>query len=251
VQNLLRGLYTAASGLSAIMFRNEIEINNLTNAKTGGYKKEEVLFKPFQGKLNSLINYKRPSEDARKPIGVLGCGVFVDDVITYYNLQGDMVSTDRQLDMAVNGQGYLVLQNAEGKNFYTRNGSFDLNSDAQLTNDDGYLVLGSKGSIEIKGELVDIHDDGKIYVDGQYVDTLQLVDLDEPKKIGSNLYETDKPLLEPNAKIKQGYLELSNAHPIEGMTNYLKNLRAYEANQKVVQAYDDTLDKAINEMARV
>ena len=78
---MLRGLYTAATGLSAIMFRNEIETNNLTNSKTGGYKKEEVLFKSFQAILNNRISYERPYTEGA-PIGTLGRGVMVDDVIT-------------------------------------------------------------------------------------------------------------------------------------------------------------------------
>ncbi|MDN5323920.1 MAG: flagellar basal-body rod protein FlgF [Clostridia bacterium] len=248
---MLRGLYTAATGLSAIMFRNEIETNNLTNAKTGGYKKEEVLFKSFQSRLNSMISYERPLTSARVPIGKLGRGVKVDDIITYFDMQGELINTGRDFDLAINGNGYLVLENSAGERFYTRNGSFDLNQNAQLTNDDGYLVMGERGPVVIKGKLVDIHDDGKIYVDGEYIDTLLKVDLVEPKKYGGNLFVSDNPPTEATGKVLQGYLEQSNAHPIEGMTKYLKNLRAYEANQKVVQAYDGTLEKLINEVGRV
>ncbi|KJS85458.1 MAG: hypothetical protein JM58_08435 [Peptococcaceae bacterium BICA1-8] len=246
---MLRGLYTAASGLSSIMFRNEIETNNLTNSKTGGYKKEEVLFKSFQSLLNNRISYERPSTMA--PIGNLGRGVMVDDVITYFDMQGELVNTEKDLDLAINGNGYLVIENAAGQRHYTRNGSFGLDYNAQLTNDDGYMVMGQNGSLEIKGQLIDIHDDGRVFVDGEYVDTLLMVDLIDPRKVGSNLFETDNPPIEAEGKILQGYLEQSNANPIEGMTQYLKNLRAYEANQKIVQAYDATLDKLINEVGRV
>ncbi|KJS20252.1 MAG: hypothetical protein VR72_15575 [Clostridiaceae bacterium BRH_c20a] len=247
---MLRGLYTAATGLSAIMFRNEIETNNLTNSKTGGYKKEEVLFKSFQAILNNRISYERPYTEGA-PIGTLGRGVMVDDVITYFDIQGELVNTGKDFDLAVNGNGYMVIENADGQRFYTRNGSFGVDYNARLTNDDGYMVMGQNGSLEITGLLIDIHDDGRVYVDGEYVDTLLMVDLIDPKKVGSNLFDTDNPPIEAKGKILQGYLEQSNANPIEGMTKYLKNLRAYEANQKVVQAYDATLEKVINEVGRV
>ncbi|MFZ7102093.1 MAG: flagellar hook-basal body protein [Peptococcaceae bacterium] len=248
---MLRGLYTAATGLSAIMFRNEIETNNLVNSKTGGYKGEEVLFKSFQSRLNSMINYERPATSPRVPIGNLGRGVKVDDVITYFDIQGELVNTERDFDLAIKGQGYLVVENAEGQRFYTRNGSFDLNQNAQLTNDDGYLVMAENGPITVRGQSVNINEDGAIYVDGEYVDKLLMVGLQEPRKYGSTLFESDLPPVEAEGKILQGYLEQSNANPIEGMTKYLKNLRAYEANQKIVQAYDSTLDKVINEVGRV
>ncbi|MFZ5943906.1 MAG: flagellar hook-basal body protein [Bacillota bacterium] len=248
---MLRGLYTAATGLSSIMFRNEIETNNLTNSKTGGYKKEEVLFKSFQAKLNSMINYERPAASPQTPIGTLGRGVKVDDVITYFNIQGELVNTGRDMDLAIHGKGYLVIENAEGERFYTRNGSFDLSHNAQLTNDDGFLVMAENGPLEITGELIDFHEDGRVFVDGEYVDTLIMVDLIEPDKVGSNLFTSENPPIEAQGKLLQGYLEQSNAHPIEGMTQYLRNLRAYEANQKVVQAYDSTLEKVINEVGRV
>lgn len=248
---MLRGLYTATTGLSAIMLRNDIETNNLTNTKTIGYKKEEVVFQSFQSQLIDRINYQQPSTSQRPTVGSLGGGVMIGDVVTYTNVQGQLVNTGRDMDIAINNTGYLVVQNAAGENNYTRNGSFSLNQDSQLVTDEGYPVLGQKGPLEIKGQLLKIEEDGQVFVDGEYVDTLLLVDLVDPQKVGNSLFESNSPTRAATGKILQGYLEQSNADPIEGMTKYLKNLRAYEANQKVVQAYDSTLEKVINEVGRV
>jgi len=248
---MLRGLYTAATGLSAIMLRNDIETNNLTNTKTNGYKKEEVIFKSFQSHLNYRMGYERPAASEKAPIGKLGRGVMIDDVVTYANVQGQLTNTGRDMDLAIQGSGYLVVQDAQGANSYTRNGSLNLDQNSRLTTGEGYLVLGQKGSIEIKGQQLVIQEDGQVYVDGEYVDTLLLVDLVDPQKIGNSLFASDNPPTGAMGKILQGYLEQSNADPIEGMTKYLKNLRAYEANQKVVQAYDATLEKTVNEVGRV
>ncbi|MGI6227273.1 MAG: flagellar hook-basal body protein [Peptococcales bacterium] len=249
---MLRGLYTATSGLSAIMLRNDIETNNLTNSKTIGYKKEEVIFQSFQSHLRlDRVDYDQPTS-GRAPIGKLGRGVMIGDVITYTNAQGQLTHTGKKTDFAVKGNGYFVVQNTqEGRNNYTRNGSFSFDHNSQLVTDEGFPVLGQSGPLKITGELLEIKEDGQVFVDGEYIDTLLLVDLVNPRKVGNTFFASDSPPIEANGNIVQGYLEQSNADPIEGMTNYLKNLRAYEANQKVVQAYDSTLEKVINEAGRV
>lgn len=248
---MLRGLYTATTGLSAIMLRNEVETNNLVNAKTVGYKKEEVIFKSFQSRLTERINYERPHTTNPQPIGILGRGVRIDDVVTYVDTPGQLSNTSRDLDLAIKGSGYFAVQNPQGEKLYTRNGIFDLNQNSQLINATGDLVLGQGGPIEIQGTQIVIKEDGQIYVDDQYVDTLLVVDLADPKKVGGNLFSSDQEAQAFTGQVLQNYLEQSNADPIEGMTKYLKNLRAYEANQKVVQAYDATLEKLINEVGRV
>lgn len=248
---MLRGLYTAATGLSAVMLRNEIETNNLTNTNTNGYKKQEVVFQSFHSQLIDRINYERPSTSEKATVGVLGKGVRIGDVVTYFDQQGQLAHTGQDLDVAIQGEGYLVVQNPQGENYYTRNGSFILDQNSRLATTDGYLVMGQGGPIEIQGQQLAIHEDGQVYCDGEYIDTLLMVDLNEPRKVGNSLLTSDNPPIEATGKIMQGYVEKSNADPIEGMTNYLKNLRAYEANQKIVQAYDSTLEKVINEVGRV
>lgn len=248
---MLRGLYTAASGLTSIMFRNDIETNNLINSQTTGYKKEEVIFKSFQSTLNHMMSYEKADISSSVPIGKLGKGVQVDDVVTYFDQQGDLVHTDGDLDLAIKGEGYLVVEDSAGKQYFTRNGAFNLNQNGQLINDEGYLVQAQKGPIKVNGQQIDIQKDGSVYVDGQYVDRLQIVNIEQPKKYGQNLFTSDYPPQEVSGVILQGYLEKSNTNPIEGMTKYLKNLRAYESNQKIVQAYDSTLEKAINEVGQV
>lgn len=247
---MLRGLYTATTGLSAIMRRNEIETNNLINSNTNGYKKDEVIFKSFLSQLTQRVNYGRPSTSERTAIGTLGKGVMIDDVVTYFDLQGQLVHTGQDMDLAIEGNGYLVVQDAQGENYYTRNCSLVLDSSSRLTTNDGNLVMGQRGPLVIQGQQLSIHDDGRVYCDGEYIDTLLMVDLVDPRKVGASLLASDNPPIPANGKFKQGYIEKSNADPIEGMTNYLKNLRAYEANQKIVQAYDSTLDKAVNEVGK-
>jgi flagellar basal-body rod protein FlgF len=247
---MLRGLYTAATGLSAIMRRNEIETNNLINSNTNGYKKEEVVFKSFYSHLTERINYERPSTSQRAAIGTLGKGVMIDEVVTYFDLQGQLVHTGQDMDLAIHGDGYLVVQDPQGENYYTRNCSLMLDPNSRLTTGDGNLVMGKSGPIEIRGQQLAIHEDGQVYCDGEYVDTLLMVDLVNPKKVGNSLITSDNPPIAATGKFLQGYIEKSNANPIEGMTNYLKNLRAYESNQKIVQAYDSTLDKAVNEVGK-
>lgn len=248
---MLRGMYIAATGLSAVVFRNEVETNNMTNARSNAYKKQEVVFESFGDKLNHRINYPEPLTGVQPQVGKIGTGVKIGDVVTYFELQGDLVNTRNNLDFAINGEGYFVLQDRSGQEVYTRDGAFSLDPQGYLTSSQGLRVMGEGGPILIDGFNVNVSENGNVYVDQELVGKIKIVGLNEPTKAGHNLFKASGGTTEASGRISQGFLELSNINTVETMTKYLKNLRAYEMNQKVVQTYDGTLDKLINDMGRV
>lgn len=245
---MLRGLYTAASGLLASQKRNDVVANNLANVNTAGFKKEETVAKSFKETLIEKINYEKAMEPG-VPVGKLGKGVMIDEISTDYSA-GDIVNTDNPLDIALVGSGYLtVIDNETGREFYTRDGSLTINAQGQLITQSGHQVIGTNGPIDVTGNLIEITEGGQVIIDGNNVGTLQIVDITNVKKYGHNLFTGEDPS-PARAQIKQGFLESSNVNAVEEMVKMISVMRSYETNQKVVQAYDNTLEKA-NEIGRV
>jgi flagellar hook-basal body protein len=106
----------------------------------------------------------------------------VDDVITIYE-QGDLVATDNNLDLAVDGDGYFTIVDPDGQEYFTRDGGFKLNFEGYLVNNNGLIVAGENGAINLQGEFINIEPDGSVYLDGEFVDTLKVVNIENPIKI--------------------------------------------------------------------
>ena len=246
VTPLLRGLYTAASGLVANQKRNDVVANNLANINTAGFKKEGTVAKTFNEVLIEKIDYTKANSPGITT-GYLGKGVQIDQIITDHS-QGALLNTGGPLDIAIAGPGYLVVQDEDGQEFYTRDGSLTLNSQGQLTTQSGHLVLSNNGPIQINGNNIEISEIGQVVVDGTAIANLQLVDIQDPKKYGHNLFTGENPV-ELAGKVQQGFLEGSNVNAVEEMVKMITLMRNYETNQKVIQSYDNTLDK-LNEIGR-
>ncbi len=250
---MLRGLYAAGTGLTSLLQKQEIETNNMANAETTGYKRQETVMKSFREVLLNEIDYKDLSM-TRKNIGTMSRGVMVDDVVTIYE-QGIIAASERDLDLAIDGEGYFTIRDAEGQEYHTRDGGFKLNFEGILVNNNGLEVMGENGPIALQGTTVSIEQDGDVFLDGEFVDRLQLVNLEDPVKVGSNRFlptEGNEPVPFDNTtgRVVQGFLEQSNANVVDSMTRFISLTRAYEMNQRMIQTYDTTLEKAINEVGR-
>lgn len=241
---MIRGIYTSASGMAAQMRAMDISANNLANVDTTGYKKDvpalaafpELFLRRFNDTASGLPGI-RPSP---VPIGTLGTGVWVEEVATNLK-QGSLRETGRELDFALQGDGFFVVDTPEGRR-YTRNGSFYLDVDGQLVTAAGYRVLGRNG-------LPLYHDEEDLIDELLVVDFFPTADL---IKEGESLYRSaDEGQAVAAAGIIQGALEQSNVDAVTAMVEMIDVLRAYEANQKVLQAQDQTLEKAVNEVGRL
>ena len=192
--------------------------------------------------------------DPRPFIGMMGTGVMLDEVNTDFN-QGHLITTSNPLDLAIRGEGFFQVQTPEGIR-YTRDGSFSLSSNGYLVTKEGYYVLGENGPLQLlqTGDIT-ISQQGEVFVNDEYIDRLNIVtfaDLNQLQKQGDNLYFTDavpEPL--QDADVVQGALEGSNISIVAEMVDLISAFRAYEANQKVIQTHDTTLDRAINDVGRI
>lgn len=245
---MLRGLYISASGMIVDELRHEVVSNNLANANTTGYKKDLVIGQTFPEVLMSCL-YK----DQAKIIGQTGLGVGVAD-IPIKMTPGMIENTNNALDLALNGDGFFVLETAQGRRI-TRQGDFQLDREGYLVNFDGDFLLGEGGAIRLdpQGEKVRVLSDGGIFQGDEFVDRLVLVNYDPSviAKEGSGRFTVsqDAEMLDIEAEIIQGALERSNVNIIEEMVEMISLMRAYESAQKLVHAQNETLGKLINEMA--
>ncbi len=286
---MIRGIYTAASGMLAQQHKLDALSNNLANVNTHGYKRDESIFKAFPELLIRRMNddgvVQFPlrgkhvgSIDTSPVVGKLGTGVEQNEVFTIFE-QGGVQKTEAPFDIALEGSGFFVVETPYGER-YTRNGSFQIDPSGTLVTKEGYPVLGEQGHIQIKQNNFVIDEDGKIFVNAIYqddpyrlvsqnenrweetvlLDRVMTVDVDEPRylrKQGSSLWSATEDsgpaeIIQDNRpKVLQGFLEVSNVNPVTQMVEMIEVNRSYEASQRVIQSQDTSSEQLINVVLRV
>ncbi|SHJ80954.1 flagellar basal-body rod protein FlgG [Anaerobranca californiensis DSM 14826] len=256
---MIRGLHIAKTGMLTQQRRQENIANNIVNANTPGFKKATAAIAKdrdlFLHRLNDEVLKTSFGNIDRKPkVGPLGTGVFVDETLVNFST-GSLIETNNPLDLSIQGGGFFTLE-GNGQTFLTRNGVFTTDSQGYVVNSDGFYLLGQNGRISLNGGEITIKENGDIFVDGNYIDTLQITTVQNPhslSKLGMNLFTvTERTILGgPQGLIRQGFIEGSNVDLAEEMVELISTLRAYEANQKIIQTHDELLGKAVNEIASV
>jgi len=253
---VIRGLYTAGAGMLAETVRNDVTANNMANAATTGFKKDVAVNKEFASMLLQRIN-----DGPNAPvIGRMGSGALVDEIVTTHTA-GTYKQTGNALDVALDGPGFFAVATPTGTR-YTRSGAFTRNAQGELVTQEGFPVLGQNGPVQLAGAngtagRVEIAADGRVLIDGDEVDTLRLVEFSDPKKLtkqGDSLFQAAsgiRPRTADKTQVRQGALEMSNVNIVGEMVNLIAGYRAYEVNSKAVQAQDQLLDKAVNEVGKV
>lgn len=259
---MVRGLYTAWTGMLNEQKRLDVVSNNLANAGTTGYKAQGVTSQSFDQQLAIKIN-DSSSAYAQRSIGRLSLGVKIGETYNDYS-QGSFRETGNTYDLALSGEGFFTISTTDKSGVthtrYTRDGSFTVTTDGYLVTKDGDFVLGNGGNaIQIPGAAtanVVIDSQGNIFADNVFVSKLDIVRFNNPEDVinyGENMFEAG-PLagIEPaDATVEQGFLEMSNVNVINEMVDMITITRAYEANQKMIQTIDNVLNKAVNEIGKV
>lgn len=252
-KDMVRGLYTAYTGMLNQQYRMDTITNNLANSATTGYKKEGATSQSFD---ELMITKLRDSSEGfvDRRIGATTLGVKIGENFTDYT-QGSLKATDNQLDVALAGDGFFEIsfKNKAGVESmkYSRDGSFALTKDGWLVTKDGDFVQGINGNIQLNTQSeVEIDTTGRIFEDGEVVDRIKVVDFEDYnylRKYGENMYTPVEGARQKSADVtfRQGYLEQSNVNVISEMVELITIARAYEANQKFIQTADDTLSKDV------
>jgi flagellar basal-body rod protein FlgF len=282
---MVRGLFTAASGMNVQQNRLDEIANNLANVDLNGYKKDTAIQKAFPELLMRRMNdngvYKFPfgSVDTAPIVGTVGTGVETNEVYTNFT-QGPLKQTENVFDVAIEERGFLTVQTPQGERL-TRNGAFLINSDGFLVTKSGDYVLGENGPIKLKKNNFVIDQDGTVWQNSTFatddkrlvsqsenqwesiekVDRLKIVDVARRRylqKQGNSYWRaTDESgpaeILGPDArpKVRQGFLEGANVNAVQEMVEMIEVNRAYDANQKTIQTEDALIGKLWNEVVKV
>ncbi len=238
-----RGILISASGMESMLARQDIIANNLANASTSGYKSDVASLKSF------------PSVFART-FGELRGGVKVDSIGQNFG-QGPLVETGNRLDVALQGEGFFVVETPNGQK-YTRNGALFLDAAGQLVTANGFPIAGDGGPIVVNGSEITINGAGEVIVDGARVNKLMIVDFDKPydlRKIGNSLFEPASAAAAPmenpeNVSVIQGSLEGSGLSVVTEMVYMIETMRLYETNQKALLTQDEMMQKASTQVGR-
>jgi flagellar basal-body rod protein FlgG len=233
--------------------RVDVISNNIANVNTAGFKRSDPLIRGFHQVFSEEI-MRNPA--ARGSQRVAGGGSALDATTEDYS-PGPIIESGNPLDVAIDGPGFFVIRTPLGDR-YTRAGDFSLNSWGQLVTKEGYPVLGRQGPITLRGEDVRISANGDVLVDDIPAETIAVVDFPKPYPLvpfGNSLFgATDGgrsavPVQEPLLRVAS--FEGSNVNPISELAALMTAARSFETNQRIVQALDESLNAAVNRIARV
>ena len=261
---MLKGLYTAYTGMINEQHRMDVMTNNLANATTNGYKKEGATSQAFKDVLTYKIKDLSEAPRVAKPLGMNNFGVKIGEGYTDYS-EGPIRESDSQFDLAISGPGFFEIsytnKAGETSTKYTRNGNFTMDVNGYLVTQDGDYVMGTNNARIRLDPLLDFRVDtsGNIMQgeDNTPVAQIRIRDFQDYNylaKFGENMYETVEGFraMEPEgARVYQGYLEGSNISVVTEMVNMINISRAYETNHKVIQTYDSTLEIAVNQIGKL
>lgn len=242
------GLYQSAASLAALERWQDNVSQNITSAQTTGYRKRTIQFSTqTAGEIHPDSNSKA-GLDAGVP------AVFPRTSAGINFLSGETMPTRRELDIAIQGDGFFEIQLPDGEKAYTRSGEFRLRPDRTLVTAAGLEVLSNNGDPFVLlpgGGAIVVNQDGTIFQGNTALGKLSIQRFGNTAALipssggmfkagpGANMEEVEEP------DLMQGYLEQSNVQPLREMVDLVLISRAYEANQKMITAIDQQLEKAL------
>jgi len=241
------GFYAACAALMARSQALDLVANNLANTSTPGYRAEHNVFRSFlasaSGHLASNLNV------AVNDYGILG-GSQMD------LSQGNLEHTGNDLDFAVQGPGFFVVQSPNGR-FFTRNGNFQVSPQGQLITSEGDPVMGEQGIIRIVGGPVNVSPDGTISVNGAIAGKMKLVEFPAGtalESVGKTYYTAParSDAAATKSTVAQGTLESSNVNPVASAVELVTVQRYAEMMQRALQMFHSEFNRiATDELPRV
>ncbi|HEV8311608.1 MAG TPA: flagellar basal-body rod protein FlgG [Burkholderiaceae bacterium] len=256
---MIRSLWISKTGMEAQQTQLDTISNNLANVSTNGYKRGHAVFEDliYQNLRQAGAN---SSEQTQLPTGLqVGLGVRPVATARIFS-QGNLQQTTNNLDVAIKGQGFFEVQMPDGTNAYTRDGSFQVDSQGRLVTNNGYVVQPGI-TIPAAAQSVTIGADGTVSVTlpgqatAQSVGTLQVASFVNPAGLdpkGQNLFAETAASGTPNAgapgsnglgTLQQGFVETSNVNVVEELVSMIQTQRAYELNSKAIQTSDQMLQR--------
>lgn len=265
---MLRGFYSAASGMITQQRQQDALSNNIANVNTPGYKGDQVAIQSFPEMLIQEMNGKQigPANKNipfQQEVGSLSTGTYVQEMIPHFS-QGDLRETGLDTDLALvhnqlpdeNGSVFFTVQAHDGSTQLTRNGNFAVDEEGSLVSNEGLYVLNQDGNpIQIGGQDFQVTPEGMIATEegSTTLGVTYIENTDALEKQDNGLYTGAEGIVPPNGSftIEQGFLEGSNVDLMQVMTQMMESYRMFETNQRVLKAYDQSMEKTVNEIGRI
>jgi flagellar basal-body rod protein FlgG len=260
----MESLWVAKTGLEAQQTRMTVVSQNLANVNTTGYKRQRAMFEDLMYQ-NVVQSGGLTSQQTEAPTGLnLGTGVRVVATDRQFS-QGNIITTNNPLDVAVQGRGFFEILLPDGTQAYTRDGTFQMDADGQLVTSNGYPVQPAI-TVPPGAESITIGVDGTVsaLLAGQpnaiQVGTMQLSDFVNPAGLqprGQNMFtetvasgppQPGTPGLNGLGTVGQGSLETSNVNVVEELVSMIETQRAYEMNSRAIETADRMLQTLTNSM---
>lgn len=255
---MIRGLYTAATGMNSMQHQIDVTSNNIANVNTTGFKQDRA---EFQDLMYETLNYTagKTTQTTINPTGIdVGLGVRISGVQKNFT-EGDLKLTSNPLDLAIQGKGFFPITLPSGETAYSRNGAFKLNEEGTIVNGSGYplspeivvpdnvtkLTIAKDGTVTATdpqtGDVVDL---GQITLT-DFINPAGLTPLGDSLFMRSNASGDPlegNPTNDQFGSVQQGMIELSNVKLVNEMVDLITAQRAYEANSKAITTTDAMLD---------
>jgi flagellar basal-body rod protein FlgG len=253
---MIKSIYTATSGMIVQQKRQENVANNLANAQTTSFKVQDVI-----ASSNRQNNIMKSGEGQAEMIGIMTSGAEIAEIETDYT-QGLIENSDRQMDYAIDGNGFFNIE-YNGETAFTRNGSFDLDREGYLINSQGHYLIGKNAKtgknekIQIDRDTFTIESDGSVIDGSKKTYTIGMSDFlnyDDLENLGDGVYLNNpadglnREVMADDFQLVSAAKELSNVNVLDEMVKMIEISRAYESNQRVIQSLDEILSKAANDV---
>lgn len=254
----MKALYIASSGMAAQERNVEVISNNIANMRTTGFKRQRAEFQDLLYQSYRRAGSLTSDTGTTVPVGIeIGSGVRTAATARIMS-QGSVQPTEKELDVAIRGEGYFVVNLPDGRTAYTRDGSFERDAEGQFVTVDGYEI---QPGITVPGTAtsLSISDDGVVeaYLNNESTPTqlgqLQLARFTNQaglQSIGNNLFvetgasgtaQVGVAGSEGYGNLLQGYLELANVNAVTEIADLIAAQRAYEMNSRVVSGADEMM----------
>src|SRR5689334_8644967 len=241
---MLEGLRTAAAGMQAMQSKLDAVSNDLANANTTGYKRQRVGFSDLlyeQGGRPTISNDAQLGTGSR---AVSGGRTFE---------QGNLARTDKPTDVGIQGDGFMRVKLADGREALTRDGNLHVDANGRLvTSFGGFLSPNIQIPQGVPDSKIAIGEDGTVLADGRNVGRIQLVNVRSPQNlesVGDNAFVTtarsgNAVAAPADTVLKQGTLEASNTDMAQAMTDMIEAQRTYQLTSKAIQTADQMMEIA-------
>ncbi len=245
-------MYKALSGAIVQMRRLEGAAQDLANLNTSGYKGEKLAF----------TEVLAPALEVHPGRGRIGGLVAVAEQRWDFS-QGSLRTTGNPLDLALEGEGFFVVQTPQGLR-YTRQGVFTLSSEGRVVTPRGYPLMGRLGPLTVTGKRVEVNPEGAVRVDGEEVDRIRVARFSDFRVLvreGESLFRAPEDQaqllselpedLQGSTRVLQGHLEEANVNPIEIMVHLITLQRHFEAYERAMRLMDSATQRMLSDGVQI